>query len=76
MLGCARFDLPGGQVTVWYARDGDVLGIAVLAGGPANENAQALAASSLFRINSRALTGAARCPGRVGQVKLGRVRPM
>jgi CRP/FNR family transcriptional regulator, cyclic AMP receptor protein len=66
----------GRRVTVRYARDGDVLGMAVLAGGSANVNAQALAASSLFRIDSRALTGAARRPGRVGQVKPGRVRPM
>ena len=44
-------------------------GIAVLAGGPANVNAQALAASSLFRINSRALTGAARRDARVAWAK-------
>ena len=59
----------GRQVTVRYARDGDVLGIAVLVGGQANENAQALAASSLFRINSQALTGAARRDARVAWAK-------
>jgi CRP/FNR family transcriptional regulator, cyclic AMP receptor protein len=42
-----------------------VLGIAVLVGGPAKLSAQALAASSLFRISSRALTGAARSDARV-----------
>ena len=46
-----------------------MLGIAVLVGGPANENAQALAASSLFRINSQALTGAARRDARVAWAK-------
>jgi CRP/FNR family transcriptional regulator, cyclic AMP receptor protein len=55
----------GRQVTVRYARAADVLGIAVLVGGPANVNAQALAASSLFRISSRTLTGAARRDARV-----------
>jgi CRP-like cAMP-binding protein len=33
----------GRQVTVRYARSGDVLGIAVLVGGPANVDVQALA---------------------------------
>ena len=55
----------GRQVTVRYARAGDVLGIAVLVGGPANVSVQALAASSLFRISSRALTGAAHHDARV-----------
>jgi CRP/FNR family cyclic AMP-dependent transcriptional regulator len=55
----------GRQVTVRYARAADVLGIAVLVGGPANVNAQALAASSLFRVSSRTLTGAARRDARV-----------
>jgi CRP/FNR family transcriptional regulator, cyclic AMP receptor protein len=55
----------GRQVTVRYARPGDVLGIAVLVGGPANVSVQALAASSLFRISSRALTGAAHNDARV-----------
>ena len=43
----------GRQVTVRYARANDVLGIAVLVGGPANVSVQALAESSLFRISSR-----------------------
>jgi CRP/FNR family transcriptional regulator, cyclic AMP receptor protein len=55
----------GRQVTVRYARPCDVLGIAVLVGGPANVSVQALAASSLFRISSRARTGAARRDARV-----------
>ena len=55
----------GRQVTVRYARAGDVLGIAVLVGGPANVSVQALASSSLFRISSRTLTGAARRDARV-----------
>jgi CRP/FNR family transcriptional regulator, cyclic AMP receptor protein len=55
----------GRQVTVRYARAADVLGIAVLVGGPANVSAQALAESSLFRISSRALTGVARRDARV-----------
>jgi CRP/FNR family transcriptional regulator len=55
----------GRQVTVRYARAADVLGIAVLVGGPANVSAQALAESSLFRISSRTLTGAARGDARI-----------
>ena len=55
----------GRQVTVRYARAADVLGVAVLVGGPANVSAQALAESSLFRISSRALTSAARRDARV-----------
>jgi CRP/FNR family transcriptional regulator, cyclic AMP receptor protein len=54
----------GRQVTVRYAGS-DVLGIAVLVGGLANVSVQALAASSLFRISSRTLTGAARSGARV-----------
>jgi CRP/FNR family transcriptional regulator len=55
----------GRQVTVRYARANDVLGIAVLVGGPANVSVQALAESSLFRISSATLTGAARRDARV-----------
>jgi CRP/FNR family transcriptional regulator len=55
----------GRQVTVRYARDADVLGVAVLVGGPANVSAQTLAESSVFRISSRALTGAAQRDARV-----------
>jgi CRP/FNR family transcriptional regulator len=53
------------QVTVRYARSGDVLGIAVLVGGPANVDVQALAPSGLFRISARMLTAAARRDARV-----------
>jgi CRP/FNR family cyclic AMP-dependent transcriptional regulator len=55
----------GRQVTVRYARDAEVLGIAVLVGGPVNVAVQALAPSSLFRINARTLTWAARQDARV-----------
>jgi CRP/FNR family transcriptional regulator, cyclic AMP receptor protein len=49
----------GRQVTVRYARGCDVLGIAVLVGGPADVGVQTLAESALFRIDSRTLTAAA-----------------
>lgn len=55
----------GRQVTVRYARDCDVLGVAVLVGGPAAVSVQTLADSSLFRIDSRTLTAAARRDARV-----------
>jgi CRP/FNR family cyclic AMP-dependent transcriptional regulator len=58
---------PGGrQVTVRYARPGDVLGIAVLVGGPAITGVQAVEPVSLFRIGLRTLTAAARNDPRVG----------
>src|SRR5437762_14218091 len=42
---------PGGrQVTVRYARPGDVLGIAVLVGGPADTSVQAVEPSGVFGI--------------------------
>jgi len=56
----------GRQVTVRYGRTCDVLGIAVLVGGPADVGVQALAESSLFRIDSRILTAAAHRDARVG----------
>ena len=57
---------PGGrQVTVRYARPGDVLGIAVLVGGPADTSVQTLEPSSVFRISARTLTAAARRDPRV-----------
>jgi CRP/FNR family transcriptional regulator len=56
----------GRQVTVRYARPGDVLGIAVLVGGPASTGVAAVEPSSLFRISSRILIGAARSDPRVG----------
>jgi len=55
----------GRQVTIRYARPGDVLGIAVLVGGPASVGVQAVEPSGLFRISSRTLTAAARRDPRV-----------
>jgi len=55
----------GRQVTVRYARAGEVLGIAVLVGGPANVCVQTLAESTLFRIDAARLTAAARGDARV-----------
>jgi CRP/FNR family transcriptional regulator, cyclic AMP receptor protein len=55
----------GRQVTVRYARPGDVLGIAVLVGGPASTGVQTVQPSSVFRISVRALTAAARSDPRV-----------
>lgn len=56
----------GRQVTVRYARRSDVLGIAVLVGGPADVGAQTLASTTLFAIDARVLTEAAHRDGRVG----------
>jgi CRP/FNR family transcriptional regulator len=53
------------QVTVRYARPGDVLGIAVLVGGPGNFGVQAVEPSSVFRISVRSLIAAARRDPRV-----------
>jgi len=55
----------GRQVTVRYARPGDVLGIAVLVGGPASTSVQTVEPSSVFRISARTLTAAARRDPRV-----------
>lgn len=55
----------GRQVTVRYARASDVLGIAVLVGGPVDVGVQTLAESSLFRLDSRTLTAAAHRDARV-----------
>jgi CRP/FNR family transcriptional regulator len=55
----------GRQVTVRYARPGDVLGIAVLVGGPATTSVQAVEPSSVFRISARTLIAAARRDPRV-----------
>jgi CRP/FNR family transcriptional regulator len=55
----------GRQVTVRYARSCDVLGIAVLVGGPADVGVQTLAESRLLRIDSATLTAAARRDARV-----------
>jgi CRP/FNR family cyclic AMP-dependent transcriptional regulator len=55
----------GRQVTVRYARPGEVLGIAVLVGGPARVGVQTVQPSSLFRISLRTLTAAAQRDPRV-----------
>jgi CRP/FNR family cyclic AMP-dependent transcriptional regulator len=55
----------GRQVTVRYARPGDVLGIAVLVGGPASTSVQAVQPSSVFRVGARMLIAAARRDPRV-----------
>ena len=55
----------GRQVTVRYARPGDVLGIAVLVGGPASTSVQAVEPSSVFRISARTLVAAAQRDPRV-----------
>jgi CRP/FNR family transcriptional regulator, cyclic AMP receptor protein len=55
----------GRQVTVRYARGCDVLGIAVLVGGPADVGVQTLAESTLYRIDATMLAAAARSDGRV-----------
>jgi CRP/FNR family transcriptional regulator len=55
----------GRQVTVRYARPGDVLGIAVLVGGPATTSVQTLEPSSVFRISARTLNAVAREDPRV-----------
>jgi CRP/FNR family transcriptional regulator, cyclic AMP receptor protein len=55
----------GRQVTVRYAREADVLGIAVIVGGPVNVAVQNITDSSLFSIDARMLTQAARRDARV-----------
>jgi CRP/FNR family transcriptional regulator len=55
----------GRQVTVRYARPGEVLGIALLVGGPTNTSVQMVEPSSVFRIGARTLTAAARRDPRV-----------
>jgi CRP/FNR family transcriptional regulator len=56
----------GREVTVRYARPCDVLGIAVLVGGPADVGAQTLARTTVLAIDAPVLTEAARRDGRVG----------
>jgi CRP/FNR family transcriptional regulator, cyclic AMP receptor protein len=65
LLRVYLMSVEGRQVTVRYARPGDVLGIAVLVGGPASTGVQAVEPSSLFRISVRTLTTAARSDPRV-----------
>jgi len=55
----------GRQVTVRYARRSDVLGIAVLVGGPADVGVQTLADSTLFRFDPTTLARTARSDARV-----------
>jgi CRP/FNR family cyclic AMP-dependent transcriptional regulator len=66
LLRVYLMSVEGRQVTVRYARPGDVLGIAVLVGGPAITGVQAVEPASLFRIGLRTLTAAARNDPRVG----------
>ena len=56
---------PGRTPPRRYARPGDVLGIAVLVGGPASVGVQAVEPSGLFRLSSRTLLAAARRDARV-----------
>src|SRR5437764_410416 len=70
----------GRQVTVRYARPGDVLGIAVLVGGPASTSVQAVEPSSVFRGPGGGVTWVARratevTDGAVGRRQPGWVRP-
>lgn len=55
----------GRQVTVRYARASDVLGIAVLVGGPAGVGVQTVTESTVLRLDARRLTSAARADGHV-----------
>lgn len=55
----------GRQVTIPYARDADVLGIALVVGGPVNVSVQTIAPSTLFGISSRTIMRAARDDARV-----------
>jgi CRP/FNR family transcriptional regulator len=55
----------GREVTVRYARECDVLGIAVLVGGPADVGVQTLAPSTLYRLDAELLTTEARRNGSV-----------
>jgi CRP/FNR family transcriptional regulator len=66
LLRVYLMSVEGRQVTVRYARPGDVLGIAVLVGGPARTGVQAVEPAGLFRISLRTLTAAARTDPRVG----------
>jgi CRP/FNR family cyclic AMP-dependent transcriptional regulator len=56
----------GRQVTVRYARRSDVLGIAVLVGGPADVGVQTLSSTTVWGIDATVLSDAARRDGRVG----------
>ena len=55
----------GRQVTVRYARPRDVLGVAVLVGGPVDVSVLTLERSCLFSIDARILVNAAHRDGRV-----------
>jgi CRP/FNR family transcriptional regulator, cyclic AMP receptor protein len=66
LLRVYLMSVEGRQVTVRYARPGDVLGIAVMVGGPASTGVQTLEPTSLFRISVRTLTTAAQNDPRVG----------
>lgn len=55
----------GRQITVRYARPADVLGIAVLVGGPADVGVQTLDQVSVLRLDARELRAAAQRDARV-----------
>jgi CRP/FNR family cyclic AMP-dependent transcriptional regulator len=55
----------GRQVTVRYARESDVLGIAAVVGGPPNVGVQTIAPSTFFSINGAKLTELAHRDARV-----------
>jgi CRP/FNR family transcriptional regulator len=55
----------GRQVTVRYARARDVLGVAVIVGGPVDVSVLTLAPSCVFNIDARILVSAAHRDGRV-----------
>ena len=55
----------GRQITVRYARPSDVLGVAVLVGGPADVGVQTLDDASLFRLDTRQLREAGQRDARV-----------
>ncbi len=55
----------GRQVTVRYARPGDVVGTAALVGGPSPANAQALTDVSLLTLRLRTLQDLGRSDARV-----------
>jgi CRP/FNR family transcriptional regulator, cyclic AMP receptor protein len=56
----------GRQVTVRYARSGDVLGVAALVGGPAQVSVQTLTDATLLMLNIHTLHTLGRADARVG----------
>src|SRR5512146_2930715 len=56
----------GRQITVRYARPGELLGIAAIVGGPAPVNAQILTDAVLLMLNVRLLQQKAQTEARIG----------